>query len=177
VHRLLIRTSCSVSQSSRLQREGMTAVPPEASLVPLAHLTSATLGVPAQARSLSRSARHQHLAQNQIRLHSNPPASPLNTRGTATTNGTSPSRCPGNLTVGTYDRPGHVGQTMQFSDASADDLIQITAEPYADLDVALREVASAGSAQDQPSPNPPPSKSSRPSRKNSVSILSTFREK
>jgi len=47
-------------------------------------------------------------------------------------------------------RPGDVGQTMQFSDATADNLFQITAEPYTDLDVALGEEGAAGSASDQP---------------------------
>jgi hypothetical protein len=58
---------------------------------------------------------------------------------------------PSNLTVGTYETPGGLGQTMQFSDATADDLFQITAEPYTDLDVALGEEATAGNTSDQPS--------------------------
>jgi hypothetical protein len=58
---------------------------------------------------------------------------------------------PSNLTVGTYDRPGHVGQTMQFTDAAASNLFEITVEPYADFDVSLGEEATAGSAGDQPS--------------------------
>jgi len=57
---------------------------------------------------------------------------------------------PSNFTVGNYDRPGDVGQTMQFTDATADNLFQITAEPYTDLDVVLGAEAPAGSASDQP---------------------------
>jgi hypothetical protein len=57
---------------------------------------------------------------------------------------------PSNLTVGTYDRPGNIGQTIQFSDASASNLLQITAEPYADLDVALGEEGAASNNSDQP---------------------------
>lgn len=57
---------------------------------------------------------------------------------------------PSNFTVDTYDRPGDVGQTMQFTDATAENLFQITAEPYIDLDVALAAEAPAGSASDQP---------------------------
>jgi hypothetical protein len=44
---------------------------------------------------------------------------------------------PRNLAVTTYDSPRHVGQTIQFSDASTSNLFQITAEPYADFDVTL----------------------------------------
>jgi hypothetical protein len=55
-----------------------------------------------------------------------------------------------NLTVDTYDRPGHVGQTIQFSDASASNFFQITAEPYSDFDVALGEEGAPRNISDQP---------------------------
>jgi hypothetical protein len=51
---------------------------------------------------------------------------------------------------GTYDRAGDVGQTLQFTDATADNLFKVTAEPYTDLDLALGAEAPAGSASDQP---------------------------
>jgi hypothetical protein len=56
----------------------------------------------------------------------------------------------GSCSSGTYDRPGAVGQTLQFTDATADNLFQITAEPYTDLDVALGEEGAASTAADQP---------------------------
>jgi hypothetical protein len=54
---------------------------------------------------------------------------------------------PSNLTAQSSENEG--GATIQFMDPRGDELFQVSAWPYQDLDIALGEEAPAGSAGDQ----------------------------
>jgi hypothetical protein len=55
---------------------------------------------------------------------------------------------PADMTFAEYDGPGD-SQTIQFSDATAGKLFEISAEPYTEMDVALGEEAAPRTTSDQ----------------------------
>jgi hypothetical protein len=55
---------------------------------------------------------------------------------------------PADMKFDEHDGPGD-GQTIQFSDASAHKIFEVTAEPYMQMDVALGEEGAPGASSDQ----------------------------
>jgi hypothetical protein len=55
---------------------------------------------------------------------------------------------PADMTFAEYDGPGD-SQTIQFSDASAHKIFEVSAEPYTQMDVALGEEGAPNASSDQ----------------------------
>jgi hypothetical protein len=56
---------------------------------------------------------------------------------------------PADMKYAEYDGPGQDSQTIQFSDATADKIFEVTAEPYTQMDVALGEEGTPNPTSDQ----------------------------
>src|SRR5712691_6841784 len=57
---------------------------------------------------------------------------------------------PSNMTVDDIENVGTEEQIIQFSDATADHLFEISAAPYSQMDVALGEEGTPNNSDDQP---------------------------